>query len=88
MLLRLRQICNHTQLCKRQINGIDNNINNEKLTTLKVSISNNKCYYICFKSLTIPTIIPCKYIFDKYYIKISFGDDLSFSCSICQIQLI
>ena len=40
MILRLRQICNHTQLlCKRQINqinGIDNNMNDERL---KVSIS-------------------------------------------------
>lgn len=39
MLMRLRHICNHTQLCKRQINGTDSNINDERLTALKVIIN-------------------------------------------------
>lgn len=71
MLMRLRHICNHTQLCKRQINGTDSNISDERLTALKVSISNNKCCYIYSKILTTP----CKHIFDKYCIKVSFGDE-------------
>lgn len=83
MLLRLRQICNHTQLCKRQINDTDSNMNDERLTALKVSVSNNKCCYICSKLLTTPTITPCKHIFDKDCIKVSFGDEM-FSCPICQ----
>lgn len=83
MLLRLRQICNHTQLCKRQINDTDSNMNDERLTALKVSVSNNKCCYICSKLLTTPTITPCKHIFDKDCIKVSFGDE-TFSCPICQ----
>uniref|UniRef100_U9TQV1 Uncharacterized protein n=1 Tax=Rhizophagus irregularis (strain DAOM 181602 / DAOM 197198 / MUCL 43194) TaxID=747089 RepID=U9TQV1_RHIID len=37
MLMRLRHICNHTQLCKRQINGTDSNINDERLTALKLN---------------------------------------------------
>jgi SWI/SNF-related matrix-associated actin-dependent regulator of chromatin subfamily A3 len=60
MLLRLRQICNHTELCKRQINGTDSNIDDERLTALKVSVGNNKSCYIYSEPLTTPTITPCK----------------------------
>ena len=83
MLLRLRQICNHTELCKRQINDADSNMNDERLAALKISVSNNKSCYMCSKPLTTPTITPCKHIFDKDCIKISFGDE-PFSCPICQ----
>ncbi|GBC05245.1 hypothetical protein RclHR1_06120009 [Rhizophagus clarus] len=82
MLLRLQQICNHTELYKRQINDADSNMNNEKLAALKISVSNNKSCYMFSKLLTTPTITPCKHIFDKDCIKVSFEDE-PFSCLIC-----
>jgi SNF2 family DNA or RNA helicase len=58
-------------------------MDDERLTTLKVSVSNNKSCYMCSEPLTTPTITPCKHIFDKDCIKVSFGDE-PFSCPICQ----